>query len=157
MRQSLKKGFSFGLTSAIITTLGLIVGLHSSTHNKMVVLGAVLIIAIGDALSDSLGMHISQESVATHTHREVWESTISTFMAKFIMALTFVVPILLLPLSTAIIVSIIWGLLIITLFSYYLAKIQKIEPYKVIFEHVLIAVVVIIITHFVGDWVRTLG
>ncbi|HID20408.1 MAG TPA: hypothetical protein EYP28_05685, partial [Methanophagales archaeon] len=62
MKHSLKIGFSFGLTSAIITTLGLMVGLHSGTHSKLVVIGGVLTIAIADAFSDALGIHISEES-----------------------------------------------------------------------------------------------
>ncbi|GAI31399.1 unnamed protein product, partial [marine sediment metagenome] len=39
MKHSIKTGFSFGLTSGIITTLGLMVGLHSSTGSKLVVIG----------------------------------------------------------------------------------------------------------------------
>ena len=62
MKNSLKKGYSFGLTSGIITTLGLIVGLNSSTGSKLVVIGGIITIAIADAMSDALGMHISQES-----------------------------------------------------------------------------------------------
>jgi len=87
MKHSLKIGFSFGLTSGIITTLGLIVGLHSGTHSKLVILGGILIIAIADAFSDALGIHISEESEGKHTTKEIWESTIATFLAKFVFAL----------------------------------------------------------------------
>ena len=54
MKHSLKVGFSFGLTSGIITTLGLMVGLHSGTNSKIAVIGGVLTIAIADAFSDAL-------------------------------------------------------------------------------------------------------
>ena len=60
---------------------------------------------------------------------------------------------LLLPLSTAIIVSVAWGLSLIVMFSYYMARMQKINPWNVIAEHFLIAVLVIVATHFVGDWI----
>src|SRR3989338_10915576 len=99
-RHSIKTGFSFGLTSGIITTLGLMVGLHSGTHSKLAVIGGIAIIAVADAFSDALGIHISEESRATHSEREIWESTISTFLTKFVFALSFVVPVLLFPLST---------------------------------------------------------
>lgn len=56
------KGFSFGITSGIITTLGLIAGLDRSTHSRMVIIGAIIAIAIADAMSDSWGIHISEES-----------------------------------------------------------------------------------------------
>lgn len=157
MKLSIRKGFSFGLTSGIITTLGLIVGLHSSTHSPSVVIGGILVIAIADAMSDALGMHISEESEDRHSEKDVWESTVATFLSKFLFALTFVVPILLLPLNTAIAVSVVWGMSLITLFSFYMARMQRISPYKVIGEHILIAILVVIATNYVGDFVSALG
>jgi len=151
MRLSFKKGFSFGLTSGIITTLGMIVGLDSSTHSKIIVIGGILTIAIADAFSDALGIHISEESENKHTVREIWESTISTFLAKFLFALTFIIPMMLLELSTAIIISITWGLLVLAFMSYFIAKQEKKNPASVVAEHLFIAVVVVIITHYVGN------
>ena len=153
MRHSLRIGFSFGLTSGIITTLGLMVGLHSGTHSRLVVIGGVLTIAIADAFSDALGIHMSEESENKHTTKEIWESTICTFAAKFLFAATFVIPILLFELSVAIIVSIAWGLSLLAVFSLYLAKSQGEKPWKVISEHLLIALVVIITTHYLGHWI----
>lgn len=154
MRISIRKGLGFGLTSGIITTLGLIVGLNSGTHSKLVILGSILIIAIADASSDALGMHISEESGSKKTTRkQVWESTASTFLFKFIFALSFIIPILIFELQTAIIISIVWGLLLLALFSFYIAKQKNMNPLKSIFEHLIIAVIVIIITHLLGNWV----
>jgi VIT1/CCC1 family predicted Fe2+/Mn2+ transporter len=155
MKHSLKIGFSFGLTSGIITTLGLMVGLHSGTHSKLVVLGGVLTIAIADAFSDALGIHISEESENKHTTKEIWESTISTFFSKFGFALTFVIPLLLFELSTAIVVSVIWGLSLLSILSFSIAKEQKAKPWRVVAEHLIIALIVIVITHHVGDWISS--
>lgn len=155
MKHSLKTGFSFGLTSGIITTLGLMVGLHSGTHSKAIVIGGVLTIAIADAFSDALGIHMSEESENKHGVKEIWESTISTFLSKFIFALTFILPILFFQLSIAIIVSVIWGFSLLSIFSFHIAKAQKVKSWKVVVEHLVIAAVVIAITHFVGDWIHT--
>ena len=152
----MKTGFSFGLTSGIITTLGLIVGLHSGTHSKLAIIGGVLTIAIADAFSDALGMHISQESEAKHSQLEIWESTIFTFLAKFIFALTFLAPLFIFELSTSIIVSVVYGLLLLGIFSFYIAKDQKVEPRWVVLEHLGIALLVVILTHYVGDWIRAM-
>ena len=157
MKLSIRKGFSFGLTSGIITTLGVIVGLHSSTHSTLVVIGGIVVIAIADSLSDALGIHISEESEIKHPAKDIWESTISTFLSKFVFALTFIIPFLFLPLSSAIIASVIWGFSLITMFSLYLAKQQNLKPYKVILEHMIIAIVVVVITHYIGEWVTTFG
>ena len=153
MNHSIKIGFSFGLTSGIITTLGLMVGLHAGTGSKLAVLGGIITIAIADAFSDALGIHISEESESKHTTKEIWQSTASTFSSKFVFALTFVIPIMLFQLPTAIIISIIWGLSLLTILSIQLAKIQKKDAWKVIGEHLLIACIVIIITHYAGDWI----
>jgi len=153
MKHSLRVGFSFGITSGIITTLGLMVGLHSGTHSRLVVIGGILTIAVADAFSDALGIHISEEFENRHTVKQIWVATISTFFSKFIFSLTFVVPVLLFKLSTAIVVSIIWGFLMLSVLSYTVSKDQNANPWKVIGEHLLIASIVIIITHYLGGWI----
>ncbi|KPJ70824.1 hypothetical protein AMJ51_00860 [Microgenomates bacterium DG_75] len=155
MKHSLRTGFSFGLTSGVITTLGLMVGLHSGTHSKLVVIGGILTIAIADAFSDAMGIHISEESEAKHTPKEIWLSTISTFFSKLVFALTFVVAILFFKLLTAVVINIIWGLLLLSIFSFLIAKEQKKNPRQVIAEHLIIALIVITITHYVGDWIAS--
>ena len=156
MKHSLRVGFSFGLTSGVITTLGLMVGLHSGTHSKLVVLGGIFAIAIADAFSDALGIHISKESENRHTNREIWESTFSTFFGKFVFALTFVIPVMIFDLSTAIVMSVIWGLFLLGVLSFVIAREQSVKPWKVIVEHLVIALVVIFITHYVGELIYSI-
>ena len=157
MKESLRTGITFGLTSAVITTLGLMVGLHSGTHSRIVVLGGILTVAIADAFSDSLGIHVSEEAENVHTVKQIWAATAATFLAKFLFALTFAVPVLILPLSTAVLVGLIWGMSVLAILSFAIARSQGEPPWKIVGEHILIALVVIGITHSVGDWVSTLG
>ncbi|MBS3164701.1 hypothetical protein J4439_04690 [Candidatus Woesearchaeota archaeon] len=154
MRHSIEVGLSFGLTSAVITTLGLMVGL-SGTSPRLV-LGGILLIAIADSASDALGIHISEESENRHSAREIWESTAATFFAKFLVALTFVVPVLFLELAIAVRVNIAWGLLLLTAVSYYLARREGQHPGGVIAEHLVIAVLVVIVSRTLGLWVAAL-
>ena len=158
MKPSLKLGFCFGLTSGIITTLGLMVGLHSGTHSFLAVIGGVLTIAIADAFSDALGIHVSRESENKSTHKEIWESTGATFLTKFFIALTFVIPVFVFyeSLNTAILVSVIWGLLLLGVLSFLISRERKEKSWKVISEHVGIALVVVVITHYVGDLISFL-
>ncbi|MFA6537256.1 MAG: hypothetical protein WCT18_02540 [Patescibacteria group bacterium] len=155
MKSSLKTGLSFGLTSGTITTLGLMIGLLAGTNSKLAVLAGILTIAIADALSDALGMHISTESNKHNTNKEVWITTFATFFAKLFFATTFIIPILIFPLKTAAIISVIYGLLLITIFSYSIAKAKDEKPFGVILEHSLITVLVIVATYFVGDLINT--
>lgn len=153
MKDSLRTGLCFGLTSGIITTLGLMVGLNSGTGSKLAVIGGILTIAVADAFSDALGIHISEESENSHSTREVWESTVFTFVSKFLVAMTFIVPVLLFDLSKAIMASLIWGFLVLGILSFFLARGQERNPWKVVPEHLIILMVVVIATDLVGSWI----
>ncbi len=151
IKQSFKTGLSFGLTSGVITTLGLMIGLNSGTSSKQIIISGILIIAIADALSDALGIHISQES-NSNKQQLIWESTLATFLSKFLVALTFIIPILLFNLRLAIYLNLAWGLILLTILSFYIAKNQNEKPINVILEHLTITFVVVIITYYIGLW-----
>lgn len=153
MKHSIRVGFCFGLVSGIITTLGLLIGLSAGTGSKLVVIGGILTIAIADSFSDALGIHVSEESEGKHTEREVWESTLTTLLSKFFFALTFLVPVLLLDLPTAVLVSVVWGLAALAALSYFLALEQKQSAWRVVAEHVSVAILVICLANLVGSWI----
>ncbi|MDY6842709.1 MAG: hypothetical protein SVW57_01270 [Thermodesulfobacteriota bacterium] len=155
MKEPLKTGISFGLTSGVITTLGLMVGLHSGTHSKLAVIGGIFTIAVADAFSDALGIHISEESEGVHTARYIWMSTVSTFFSKLMITLSFVIPVIIFELSVAIVISIAWGSGLLSVLSYSIAKSQGTQIWKVVAEHVIIALIVITSTHFIGDWISS--
>ncbi len=156
MKDGLWKGFGFGITSGVITTLGVIVGLHSGTHEKLAVLVGIIVLAVADALSDAIGIHISEEAENVHTTHELWQSAFFTFISKFCVAFSFIIPLQLLELNMAILVSVVWGALLISVFSYLMAKSQKQNPAKVIAEHVMIMLAVVVLAHYIGDFVHEL-
>ncbi|MBT4160010.1 MAG: hypothetical protein HOC70_04305 [Gammaproteobacteria bacterium] len=155
MKEAINAGLNFGLTSGVITTLGLMVGLHSGTNSTLAVIGGVLTIAIADSLSDALGIHIAKEGEKDSSEQEIWAATIMTFIAKFVMAMTFIVPVLILDLTMAVIASIIWGMLVLAILSYFVARQNGDNALYVIVEHLVIALIVIAATHYVGIWVST--
>jgi VIT1/CCC1 family predicted Fe2+/Mn2+ transporter len=149
--KSFKSGLFFGLTSGVITTVGLMVGLAASTNSRVAVIGGIVTIAISDAMSDALGMHLSQESDGKNTEHDVWNATISTFLAKFVFAVSFIFPIIFLKLSLAIFVSMLWGILILSLGSYINAKEKgRVKARKAVLEHVFLAAVVVLVSYETG-------
>ncbi|MBW3002674.1 hypothetical protein KY338_05960 [Candidatus Woesearchaeota archaeon] len=150
MNTQIRKGLGFGLTSGVITTLGLIVGLDVSTGSRLAVIAGILLIAIADSLSDAMGIHISEEATYRRTTKQIWEATISTFLFKFFFAIIFVVPFLLFDLLTSVYISIGWGLFLIIIYSYDLAQKTKTAAHKVIAEHVFLTIFVIIASYLVG-------
>lgn len=156
MKEALRTGFSFGLTSAVITTLGLMVGLESSSGSRGIVIGGILTIAIADSFSDALGIHVSEESENRHSAREVWVSTVVTLFSKFLFAMTFMVPVLFLELGKAVVASVIWGLFVLGVLSYRIAAGQGRGRMGTVAEHISIAIIVIIATHFAGKWIASI-
>lgn len=148
-----KTGVSFGLTSAVVTTLGLMVGVNASTHSTLAVMGGVVSIAFADALSDAMGIHVSEESEGKHSQKEIWEATFFTFLTKLLVGLSFIVPLLLFELSAAVWISAGWGLLLLAIYSYYISKGEKMEPERVIFEHLALAIAVILLTNYIGHYI----
>src|SRR5574341_64307 len=153
LKAGLQTGLTFGLTSGVITTLGLIVGLHSGTHSKLAVIGGILTIAVADAMSDALGIHISKEAENAFRPTHLWTATFATFVSKLLMAGTFILPVLILGFPTAIVVSVAWGLVVLGVLSYAMARAQGSRPLVVVAEHFVIALAVVVIAHALGDWV----
>lgn len=149
-------GISFGVTSGVITTVGLLVGLSAGTSSEVAVVAGVLTIAVADSLSDALGIHISEESEGVHTARETWSAAAATFAAKLVMATTFVVPVLLLPLGTAVVVGVVWGTLALALLSFYAGRRQGVDPRPIVLEHLGVAAAVIVAAQLLGTGVSVL-
>jgi VIT1/CCC1 family predicted Fe2+/Mn2+ transporter len=143
--------FSFGATSAIITNLGLIVGLDTLAKPQLAIISGILIIALADNIADSFGIHIFQESEYIGK-KEVWLSTLTNFFTRLFVSLTFIILVIFLPLKLAISYSLIWGLFLLAIMSYTIAKDREVNPYLAIFEHISIAIVVIVASNFVGSF-----
>ena len=155
-KHSLEVGFSFGITSAIITTLGLMVGLHSGTHSRATVIGGILTIAIADSFSDALGIHISEESEGKHTDKEIWQSTIFIFFGKVGIESLLILTILIFEIYKAIIISVVSGLFILSMLSFLLSQKQGKKAWHVVLEHLIVAIAVIFLAHFTGAWIASI-
>jgi VIT1/CCC1 family predicted Fe2+/Mn2+ transporter len=146
---------SFGTTSAIITNLGLMTGLDRWDHPQTMIIGGILAIALADNLSDSLGIHFYQESECIN-HKKAWLSTFTNFIARLFVSLTFIVFVVALPIKLAVMCSIAWGLFLLCVMSYMIAKARRVNPYLAMLEHMSIAVFVILVCRFASVWLNHL-
>ena len=108
-------------------------------------------IALADNISDSVGIHIYQESECI-SDKEIWLSTITNFLTRFFVSLTFVLLVAVLPIKLAVFYSVFWGLTLLAAMSYTIAKNRGVSPLRAIFEHISIAVIVIIVSNLFGKW-----
>lgn len=144
--------FSFGAASAIITILGLVVGLDTMTDPKLSIIGGILVIALADNISDSMGIHIYQESECLG-HREIWMSTITNFLTRLVVSFTFILIVYLLPIKIAVPCAVLWGFGLLSFISYAIARERGVSPLRAIMEHMSIAAFVVGASHMVGRFV----
>jgi vacuolar iron transporter family protein len=143
--------YSFGATSAIITNLALITALDASSSGKTSIIGGLLVIALADNISDALGIHIHQETECANAS-EVWFSTFTNFAARLVISAVFIILVLLFPLSTAIIFSLVYGIAVLAGVSIIVAREKGRNPWLLSVEHIAVATVVVIASRSLGSW-----
>ena len=147
--------FSFGATSSTVTSLGIIFGLLSSGNPQASIIGSLLVIAVADNIADSLGIHIYRETTATKKENTKM-FTVSNFITRFAITLTFVVLFAFLPIDYAATFCVVIGFGILIFLSYLIGVQRKTSTIKEILIHLGIAIPVIIISHFLGQLIFTL-
>jgi VIT1/CCC1 family predicted Fe2+/Mn2+ transporter len=146
------RNYVFGSSAAIITDVSLLVGLSSARTGKGPILVGLLTIAVADNISDSLGIHLYKESEGVGERLSI-VSTALNFISRLLISCTFIAIVLVLSLPQAILVGLVWGLLLIILISYLLSRTNKVNPIKEIARHVLIAVIAIALSRYLGHMI----
>ena len=140
---------SFGGTAAIVTSMALIIGLNTADVTKSSIVSALLIIAFADNLSDTLSVHMYQES-ENLKGRVAFLTTLSNFFTRILVTFTFVAIVIFLPHTVIPIVCFCWGLLLLCALSYFLARQRRANVFTEIFKHAAVAVFVIFLAKAVG-------
>ncbi len=108
---------TFGITSGILTTVGVLVGVNSATSSRLSVVAAVVAIAVADSCSDAFGIYLSKASERGASHRQALRLALGTLLGKAFLPVTFLGPLLALPLGLAVWVNLAWAALVLTLLS----------------------------------------
>lgn len=146
--------FSIGATAAIITSMGLIVGLAQGAATKSGIITGLLVVAIADNVSDSLGIHMYSESQGAKS-RDVAVSTYGNFLVRLLITFIFIGIVLLLRPATAAIASATFGLVILTVMSYYISLSKKSKPSIEILWHLVVAIAVIFVSKYLGVFIAS--
>ncbi len=143
---------SFGGTAAIVTSMALITGLDAADASRATVIGALLIAAIADNLTDSLSVHMYQESERLE-QRQAFQGTLANFITRLVVCLTFVLAVALLGRHAAAVWGVAWGMALLSGLSYLLARHRGVGAVSEIAKHLVTAVLVILVSKGVGHWI----
>jgi hypothetical protein len=133
--------------------MGLIVGLHTAAVGKAAIAGSLLILALADNLTDSLGVHIYQESERLPT-REAFRTTVANFLTRLLLGLSFVALVLIAPSADVVYVSMAWGLTLLAGLSFSIARLRRVSAVSEIWKHCAVALAVIALSQLLGIAIR---
>jgi VIT1/CCC1 family predicted Fe2+/Mn2+ transporter len=146
------RNFSFGGPAAVVTSLGLIIGFDAGSANRATILGGLLIVAVADNLTDSLSIHMYQESEHLAT-RKAFHATVTNFATRLSLSLSFVLIMLALPMPLAVATSLIWGVVLLMGLTFLVAKAQNRPVVSELLKHLAAAAVVLSTSKAIGHMI----
>lgn len=143
---------SFGGTAAVVTSMALIAGFDAANAGRATMVSALLIAAVADNLTDSLSVHMYQESERLE-QREVFFGTLANFATRFSLCLSFVLIVLAFRQETAAVVGMVWGMSLLAGLSYLLARHRGVSATAEIGKHLAVALMIIVVSQAIGRWI----
>jgi VIT1/CCC1 family predicted Fe2+/Mn2+ transporter len=132
-----------------VTSLGLIAGFATAQASTATVVGALLIVAVADNLTDSLSIHIYQES-EQFTARTAFRATLMNFVTRLLVSLSFVLLVLTLPLAWAFVVALMWGLLLLGTLTRLVARRRGANVAPELWKHLAATLAVLAVSRAIG-------
>ena len=146
---------SFGGTAAVVTSAALISGLCAVNASKPIIVSALLIAALADNLTDALSMHIYQES-EQHNQTSAFTGTITNFFARLLISVSFVFLVGIFPLADVDKAAILWGMSLLAILTYLVARERKVKPIAEVIKHLLAASAVVVASTLIPPWISEL-
>ncbi len=148
---------TFGITSGILTTLGVLGGVNAATESKLSVVAAIAAIAVADSASDAFGIYMAKSAERGVGSGAAIRYAVGTLAGKFFFPLTFIIPIFLLPLDAAVAVDYLWGGCALALLSFEQAIVQERSPAAHICRNLALAAAIVAFSTAVGWMVARFG
>ena len=148
---------AFGITSGILTTIGVLVGVKSATSGALPVIASIAAIATADSLSDAFGMYMSKLGEQGSSKKDALRYALGTLAGKFLFPLTFIIPLLFCSLEVAVFIDIAWGFTALALLSIEQAIASQESSVRHILVNLGLATFIISVSTFVGTIVAKLS
>ena len=110
-----------------------------------------MIVAVADNLTDSLSIHVYQESELL-PGRAAFTETLTNFAARLGLALSFVAVVAVASLTVAAAVSVVWGLLLLVALTSVVAMERNVKVVPEVAKHLVVALAVILVSVAIGKW-----
>ncbi len=144
---------SFGGAAAITGSMAFIVGLDAANASKVAIVSALLIAGLADNLTDSLSVHVYQESEHLDAH-DAFIGTLTNFAARLAIYLSFVMIVGIFPMHLAIVATIAFGALLLATLTYLIARERNVPMVPEVVKHLIVAALIILASKGIGHWIN---
>jgi adenylate cyclase class IV/VIT1/CCC1 family predicted Fe2+/Mn2+ transporter len=141
---------TFGVTSGILTTAGVLMGVHSASASRLAIMASLVSVAMADSWSDAFGMFNSKMSERGVTRASALRFAGATLVAKMTVPLLFVVPVATLPLPRAINVCLAIGAILLSLLSAEQALVSQKPVARLVCRNLVLALFIINVSRLAG-------
>ncbi len=149
--------YAFGISSAVLTTLGIIVGLNAATASRMAVIAGIVGVAVADSCSDALGMYAAKRSERGVTARAALRGALATLLGKALFTMSFIVPFLFLDFIPALVASLVWGGVLLAFVNVQIAFVQQAPIVRTVARNIFFAIAIVALSYYAGTLVAMLG
>ena len=132
--------------------MALIAGLDAAKAGRASMVSALLIAAVADNLTDSLSVHVYQESERLE-QKEAFIGTLSNFVTRLLLCLSFVLIVVLLPEHIAAIWGLVWGTSLLVALTCMLARYRGVSAMSEVGKHLAVALGIILVSQRIGHWI----
>ena len=137
--------------------MALVTGLDAASSSRVTVIASLLVFAVADNLTDSLSIHVYQESERLDTHA-AFRATLTNYATRLGVSVGFVLIVMLAPAAISAWVALVWGGFMLGTMTALVAHERGAPIATEIGKHFALAAVVVIVSKGIGTWlVRTLS
>jgi hypothetical protein len=145
---------SFGAASAIVTSMGMIIGFGAASISKPTIIAGLLIVGLADNVTDSLSIHIYQESERLE-QKAAFRATIGNFATRLIISLSFLVLVFAFSGANMLLACLGWGVLLLATLTWFVAKNRNANVLTEVVKHLAVAATVIAASLAAGKFIST--
>jgi Flp pilus assembly protein TadB len=145
---------SFGAASAIVTSMGMIIGFAAGGISRPTIVAGLLIVGLADNVTDSLSIHIYQESERLEQHA-AFRATLGNFATRLVIALSFVALVFSFSGPTMVLACLAWGVLLLAGLTWLVARNRQANVLTELFKHLAVAAAVIAASLAAGAFINT--
>lgn len=148
--------FTFGVSSAVMTTMGVVASLDAATDSRAAILGGIASIAVADSISDAFGIFSAKKAERGVSAAAAARSALGTLWGKAAIAGTFLLPFAFLASPAATYVAVGWGAALLVLVSAQISFVKEERFWKNALGNLAAAAAIVALARLVGEAVGRL-